>query len=426
MGKRTRPRVVAKDELDVSAFPDQVSLAMGEIAASAKEGLLALSVAAGLEVMGTIFEHEVTAVVGPKGRHDPDRVANRHGTEAAHVVLGGRQVSIDKPRVRSVDGHEIGLETYRHFADTDLLTEIALGRMLAGLSTRRYDAGAEPVGDVAARATSRSAVSRRFKAGTTAKLAELFGRDLSKLDLVGIFVDGIGVGDHVIVVALGVGAGGTKHPLGLWEGTTENATVCKALLGNLIDRGLDPERPVLCLIDGGKGIRAAIKAVYGDLAPIQRCRIHKTRNVTDHLPHHQRVFIARKLRAAWVIPDPVKAAAELRSIARHLDTDHPGAAASLLEGLEETLTVNKLRLPPSLLRTFASTNPIESMISIARDCSRNVTRWRNGRMALRWIAAGMLQAEKQFRRINGYRDLHVLARALERHKEVIEEGKQVA
>lgn len=338
MGKRTRPSVVAKQELDPSALPDQVSVAMAQIAGSAKEGLLALSVAAGLEVMSTIFEHEVTVVVGPQGKHDPDRGAYRHGTDHGTVVLGGREMGVQKPRVRSTDDREVPLASYRAFADADMLTKIALGRMLAGLSTRRYDAGAEPIGDVVTKGTSRSAISRRFVAGTTAKLAEIFGRDLSELDLVAIFIDGVGVGDHVIVVALGVDSDGIKHPLGLWEGTTENKTVCRSLLSNIIERGLDPERPVLFVIDGGKGIRSAIRSVYGELAPVQRCRAHKERNVTDHLPKTERLFVARKLRVAWANPDADAAEVELRQIARHLADTHPGAAASLLEGLEDTLT----------------------------------------------------------------------------------------
>ncbi|HLB61670.1 MAG TPA: transposase [Actinomycetota bacterium] len=217
-----------------------------------------------------------------------------------------------------------------------------------------------------------------------------------------------------------------KHPLGLWEGTTENEAACRALLGNLIDRGLDTSRAVLFVIDGGKEIRSAIKEVYGEGALVQRCRKHKERNVSEHLPKAERTFVARKLRAAWSRTDAGEAERELRQLARHLDAKHPGAAGSILEGLEETLTVTRLGLTPSLLRTFKSTNPIESMISIARDTHRNVKRWRDGRMALRWIAAGMLEAERQFRRVNGYRDLHILKRALERHREVVEGVTQVA
>ncbi|MGH2650114.1 MAG: IS256 family transposase [Actinomycetota bacterium] len=374
-----------------------------------------------------MFEDEVTQVVGAKGRHDPERRANRHGHESRRLPLGGRLVRVARPRIRTTNGEEVDLKTYRVFSSRDLLREVALGRMLAGLSTRRYRAGLEPVGKAAPpQGTSRSAVSRRFVAGTAAKLAELFGRDLSGLDLLAVFIDGMTVGGHLIVVALGVDAAGRKHPLGLWEGTTENKAVCSALLSNLIDRGLPTERALLFVIDGGKGIRSAVTAVWGELALIQRCRKHKRANVTEHLPKTEQLFISRKLTKAWSNPDAAAAERELRALARALQARHPGAAGSVLEGLEETLTVTRLGLTPSLCRTFKTTNPVESMISIARDTSRNVKRWRDGRMALRWTAAGMLEAEKQFRRVNGYRDLHVLKRALERHQEVIEDRKKIA
>ncbi len=228
------------------------------------------------------------------------------------------------------------------------------------------------------------------------------------------------------MVALGVDDQGRKHPLGLWEGTTENAAVCRSLVGSLIDRGLPAEKAMLFVTDGGKAIRTVIRETWGELALHQRCRHHKLENITGHLPKRERVFVARKVRAAWALGDAAAAERELRGIAHHLESAHPGAAASILEGLEETLTVTRLGLPPSLCRTFKTTNPIESMISIARDATRNVKRWRDGRMALRWIAAGMLQAEQQFRKVDGYRELHVLRRALERHQEVIEGGKKVA
>jgi putative transposase len=249
--------------------------------------------------------------------------------------------------------------------------------------------------------------------GTTRKLAELFGRDLAKLDLLALFLDGIETAEHTIVVALGVDADGRKHPLGLWEGSTENKAVCQSLLSNLVERGLDPERPLLVVIDGGRGIRSAAKATFGERALIARCRQHKRRNVLDHLPEDQRTFIGRKLDRAWQETDADRAESELRSLARQLQADHPGAAASLREGLNETLTVTRLRLSPSLLGTFKSTNPIESMISVARTVTGNVKRWRDGQMILRWPAAGVLEAEKQFRRVNGHRDMPLLRAALD-------------
>jgi transposase-like protein len=351
--------------------------------------------------------------VGPRGKHDPERRAYRHGQEDRRLTLGGRRVEVQKPRARSKTGGEVELESFRFFASRDLLTQTALDRMLARLSTRRYRAGLEPVG-VEPKATTRSSISRRFVAGTTRKLRELMSRDLSGLDLLAIFIDGIETAEHTIVAALGVDADGGKHPLGLWEGSTENKTVCQGLLNNLVERGLEPERPILAVIDGGKAIRSALKATFGNRVLIARCRQHKRRNVLDHLPEDQRTFIGRKLDKAWKEADAGKAEQELGALVRQLQSDHPGAAASLREGPEETLTVSRLGLSPSLLRTFKSTNPIESMISVARDMTGNVKRWRDGSMILRWTAAGVLEAEKQFRRVNGYRDLQLLRIALGR------------
>ena len=228
-GKVPRPRIVTKGGIEEADLPEEVTVALREIASSAREGLLALSVGVGLQVVHEIFEEEVTQVVGPKGKHVADRTANRHGHERRSVVLGGRLVPVERPRVRSLAGEEVDLRTYGVFADRDLLAEAALGRMLAGLSARRYGAGLEPVGStIAPKDSSRSAVSRRFVSGTSAKLAEIFGRDLSSLDLLALFIDGHSVGDHLIVVALGIDSAGRKHPLGLWEGTTENKATCSA------------------------------------------------------------------------------------------------------------------------------------------------------------------------------------------------------
>jgi putative transposase len=427
MGTIRRPRIVSTStDLGTEDLPEQVTVALYELVGAAKEGLLALSVAVGLAVVQELFEAEVTRLAGPKGKHDPDRRAYRHGQEDRQVTLGGRRVQVSKPRVRSVDDQEIELRTFRTFAGRDLLNAAALQRMLAGLSTRRYPAGLEPVGDVEPLATSKSAVSRRFVQSTEHKLAELFGRDLSQLDLQAIFIDGMLIAEHCVVVALGVDAEGRKQPLGLWEGSTENKTVCNALLANLIDRGLDPEQVRLFVIDGGKAIRAAVVSTFGKHAVIQRCRAHKRRNVLDHLPQSERTFIGRKLDQAWKETHADRAQAQLRALAKHLEVKHPGAAASLLEGLEETLTVTRLGLSPSLQRTFKSTNPVESMISVGRTVADNVKRWRNGKMVLRWTAAGLLEAEKQFRRVNGYREMPILHQALQQHYQRVASATKVA
>jgi putative transposase len=387
-----------------------------------RQGLLAASTAVGLEVMDELMAVEVTQVAGPRGKHNPARVAMRHGTQPGTVTLGGRRLGVRRPRVRTTgeDAHELELESYRVFASTDLLAEGIVARMLAGLSTRRYPAGLEPVGqqvDAQASGTSKSAVSRRFVTATAERLAGLLGRRLDDRRFMVVFLDGFGMGEHLLVGALGVTADGTKVPLGVAEGTTENKAVCTRLVADLHDRGLDATRGVLFVIDGGKALERAIRAVFGVKALIQRCRRHKERNVTDHLPQAERPLVQRRLRAAWALADPDQARVELTQLARSLDRQRPGAAASLREGLEQTLTVTRLGVGGRLLQTVESTNPVESMIEIIRDHAGRVKRWSSGEMALRWAAAGMLAAQGQFRRVKGFQELPQLALALERATE---------
>jgi putative transposase len=410
---QTRDAEASTPELTI---PAEVSVALAEIAESAKEGLLALAVGAGLQVMGTPMEESVVALAGPKGKHDPDRVAVRHGHEQGSVTLGGRRVPVQRPRVRAADGSsELPVTAYQLFAGTELLGRLALERMLGGLSTRRYGLGLEPVGtqvEQTASGTSKSAVSRRFVAMTRTALAELLTRDLSGLDLVCLMIDGVHFGEHTCVVALGIDLDGTKHPLALVEGSTENATLARELLVGLRERGLDTTRPVLCVIDGAKALRRAVTDVF-DHPVIARCQQHKIRNVRDKLPQRLGGPVERRMRAAYHAASALDAEAQLLMLARELDKTHPGAAASLREGLTETLTVLRLGVPPTLARTLRSTNTIESMISICRDHAGNVKRWQDGAMALRWCAAGMVEAGKQFRRVNGYLHLPALRAALE-------------
>ena len=298
---------------------------------------------------------------------------------------------------------------------TEVLGRLALERMLGGLSTRRYPVGLEPVGTQAeqvASGTSKSAVSRRFVAMTQVALAELLARDLSTLDLVCLMIDGVGFGEHTCVVALGIDIDGTKHPLALVEGSTENSTLARELLVGLRERGLDTTRPILCVLDGAKALRRAVLDVF-DHPVIARCQQHKLRNVRDKLPERLGGPVEHRMRAAYHAASALDAQAQLEVLARELDKTHPGAAASLREGLTETLTVLRLGVPPTLARTLRSTNCIESMISICRDHAGNVKRWQDGQMALRWCAAGMVEAAKQFRRVNGYLHLPALRAALE-------------
>ena len=400
-----------------TASPEQVSVAMAEIAESMQEGLLALAVGAGLQVMQALMDADVTALAGPKGRHDQGRTAVRHGRERGSVTLGGRRVAVTRPRVRAADGSgELSVPSYELFTSTEVLGTMALEKMLAGLSTRRYAVGLEPVGQQVSEtssATSKSAVSRRFVAMTETALAELLSQDLCGLDLVALMIDGVHFAESCCVVALGIGIDGVKHPLALVEGSTENATLVTDLLVDLRGRGLDVTRPMLVGIDGSKALRKAVVDVL-DHPVIQRCQLHKIRNVKDHLPQRLRSSVGRRMTDAYHAGSALEAEAVLLALAKELDRTQPGAAGSLREGLHETLTVLRLGVPPTLARTLRSTNAIESMISVCREHAANVKRWRDGQMALRWCAAGMIEAGKQFRRVNGHLHLPTLRAALQR------------
>ena len=406
---QTKARPAQPDPLPGEvAVPEQVIVSMAEIAESAKEGLLALAVGTGLQVMAAMFGEDAERLCGPEGKHNPGRA----------VTLGGRRVPVSRPRVRAAAGSgELHLPSYDLFSSTEILGRLAMEKMLAGLSSRRYTAGLEPAGqavDEAAAATSKSAVSRGFVAATETALAELMTRRLDDLDLVALMIDGVHFGEHTCVVALGIGIDGTKHPLAAEEGSTENATLATELVTGLRDRGLDVTRPILAVLDGAKALSRAVKDVF-DKPLIQRCQQHKIKNVRDKLPERLRTVAEWRMRQAYHAESALKAEGLLTELARELDKTHPGAAASLREGMAETLTILRLGVPPTLARTLRSTNPVESMIEICREHSKNVKRWRDGTMALRWCAAGMLEADHQFRRVNGHLHLPKLRAALEAH-----------
>jgi len=420
---RTTPKKakVSTDQMAGEAavsLPQSVTVAIAELAGEMQEGILALVVNAGLRVIDALFEEEASSLAGPKGRHDPNRSAVRHGTDDGLVTLGARRLQIRRPRLRSADGQtEVPLSTYEWAKDTELLERETMSRMLAKLSCRRYGVGLEPMGEAIknkSRSVSKSAVSRRFVAATESALAELMGADLSELDLVAIMIDGANFGAHLCVCALGIGVDGTKHPLALVEGDTENSTVVMRLLVDLRSRGLDTSCPMLFVIDGSTALPPAIKAVF-DHPVIARCEEHKIRNVRRHLPKDVARIVERRMRRAYRNPDPLVGQGDLEALAAELDRSHPGAAGSLREGLAETFTISRLGVPPVLARTLRSTNCIESMIEISKDHGRNVKRWRDGIMALRWCAAGMLEAKKQFRRVNGHLHLRALRAALDAH-----------
>ena len=418
---KTVPIVRLADTTDAVVLPDlpeEIQLAMADIAGAAREGLLAMSVAAGLAVMQAMFEAEIAGVAGPKGKHDPTRAAVRHGGGRGSVTLGGRRVAVERPRARTLDGHEVPLTSYAHFACEGMLTQVVMERMLAGVATRRHVRAGEPVGTQVveqAKSTSRSAISRRFVKQTETALAELMARNLADEDIKVLMLDGEHMAERCVVVALAITVDGTKKPVGLWDGSTENKTVVRALLADLVSRGLRFDDGLLVVLDGAKALSAAAREVFGAKALIQRCTLHKRRNIADQLPDKDKAWVDAKLVKAFGHPDPEQGLRNAKHLAGQLDKSYPGAAASLREGLAEMFTVARLGIDGRLAKTLTTSNPIESMISIARTTNRNVTRWRDGQMVLRWTAAGMLNAERSFRRIKGHKQMPQLVTALHRH-----------
>lgn len=425
MKKVSGPEVVTAAEALESPLPAEIQEALGELVGAAREGLLALSVGVGLSVVHQLMEREVEEVVGPKGKWNAQRTANRHGHEGGSMTLGGRRVAVSRPRMRTADDEqELPVATYDYFADRDPLTRAVMDRMLAGVSTRKFAAVGEPVGgevEQQASSTSKSTVSELFVERTRTALGELMGRRLDDVRLAAMMLDGLEIADRTHVVALGISTEGVKIPLGLWEGSTENATLAGMLLADLIDRGLDPEQAILFVIDGGKALRKAIKDVFGEHALVHRCHRHKERNVCDLLPERDRSQVLARIRGAWALNDHHLARERLELLASELERTWPDAGASLREGLPDTLTLMALGIDGQLAKTLCSTNPCESMIEIVRHTQRNVKRWQDGDMRKRWTAAGVLVAEQQFRRIIGYRDLAKLVIAIERHTLLIAE-----
>lgn len=431
---------VPKRGLRVAAAPDgkraieegvELPIMLGEVAELLREGLLALSVTAGLAVVRELVEEDLVRLCGPRGAHRSGRAAYRHGVEASSLPLGGRRVRVERPRARTIGGQEAALPSWQALAASDQLGELAVSRMLAGVSTRRYAAGGlEPVGaGVTERAsgTSRSAVSRRFCALTEQRLAALLARPVPAGIRV-LFIDGVSFGEQTMVGAIGVDLDGHKHLLGIAEGATENTSVVTALVAGLVERGLSADHGLLVVIDGAKALRRAIRDCFGDRAVVQRCQVHKLRNVTEKLPERERAFAKRKLLEAWRDPDPDRAVRSLKAFAATLDKTHPGAASSLREGLEETVAITRLGLVCSdaLWRTLRSTNPIEQGFSGCRSGHRNVKRWRDGRQAMRWCAAGLEQTAKGWRRVRGYRSMTLLDAALRRHVQLLDPTQEAA
>lgn len=382
--------------------------------AATKQGLLEWVHDFGLRALDELMRDDAARIVGEKGRHRADRTHHYWGTTKSELTFGGRRISVEKPRVRSKDGREAALPALEAFRDRDPLSDRVVSQLLLGISTRSYDASLEPrPSGVAVRSSSKSSASRSFVAKTRQQLRASMDRRLDELDLVVLLVDGIEVARQTVVVALGITSDGTKVPLGLAQGSTENGALCTSLLQGLLSRGLKVEDKLLCIIDGGKGIRKALDDVFGDRALIQRCQVHKQRNLREHLPEERHGYVLSTMRDAYRAASADTARKKLRGLVSWLESNgHEDAAASLREGLEETLTVVKLDLPITLRRSLATTNNIENLVGSIRRVSRNVKRWRGSDMIRRWASVGLFEAEKRFRRIKGYREMPKLVSAL--------------
>ena len=368
-----------------------------------------------LEVMQAVMEFEILSVAGPKGKHLADRRYSRWGHNPGSVVVEGRKVRCRVPRVvEEKSCRSYPLQSYGVFRQTGELLRRAYRDLIRGISTRRFVEGVDAF--VQGYGLSASTISRQMIRVTALKVEEIFTRSLAGVDLAGLMIDGVDLGSHTVVIALGIDTKGIKHILGLRLGATENTVVAKGLLEELVERGLSVARPLLVVIDGAKALRRAVNDVLGEKTPVQRCTVHKKRNVLEYLSKTDRPWVSRRMTQAYKLNDEQKARRELVALADQLQKINPSAAKSLLEGLEETLTVQHLALPDELRISLRSTNIIESANSGVRDRTRNVKRWRDGAQAERWIAAGLLETQKKFRRVRGFHHMSVLVTALNNHQ----------
>jgi transposase-like protein len=389
----------------------QMMLPLGEMLGWLRKGVGELIRQAGLQVMELLMQEEVRELVGERSQQMPDRTAHRWGSEQGYCVVMGQKVPVRRPRVRTVEDKEVRLGSYELFHRGEPLTETVWEKLMLGLSTRKYGQAVREFTE--AYGLEKSAVSEHFIEASRTKLKELMERRLDKMRLCAVLIDATPFEGQQMVAALGIGEDGRKTILGIRQGATENATVVGELLGDLLERGLDFTQPRLYVLDGGKALTAAVKKHAGESAAIQRCQVHKRRNVLDHLTDEQKPSVAKKLNAAYALEDYAAAKQALDKLHRELMDLNPSAARSLGEGMEETLTVHKLHLPIQLRKTMASTNVIESAFSIVEQVCRNVKRWHDGDQRERWVGSGLLVAEKQFRRVQGYKQIPILIRELE-------------
>jgi putative transposase len=388
----------------------QMVLPMAEMLGWLRQGVGELIRQAGLRLMDLLMQEEVRELVGERSQRQADRTAHRWGSERGYCVVMGQKVPVERPRVRSTDDQEVRLGSYEMFHRGEPLTETVWEKLMLGLSTRKYGQAVREFTE--AYGLEKSAVSEHFIAASRAKLQEMMERRLDKTRLCALLIDATPFAGQQLVVAMGISQDGRKMILGLRQGATENATVVGELLGDLVSRGLNFSEPRLYILDGGKALTAAVKKHAGESAAIQRCQVHKRRNVLDHLTDEQKPVVAQRLNAAYALEDHAAAKQALNTLHRELMDLNPSAARSLGEGMEETLTVHRLHVPMQLRKTLASTNVIESAFSIVEQVCKNVKRWHGGDQRERWVGSGLLVAQKQFRKVTGHKQIPALFREL--------------
>ena len=411
---RRKMQNLKKDGVRVEVAEGQASfqmvLPMSPLLSEVAGAIEQTATQAGLLMMKALIDEEVEQIAGTRYGHQADRQATRWGHDEGHVVYCGRKVAMPRPRVRSAEGREVPLQRYHAFAHPERMEQAVSQRILRRVSTRDYAGALDDVCE--GYGIQKSSVSRHWKAASSQQLKEMLERPLGELDLCVLFLDGKEFHDFTLIVAVGVDRQGNKHVLGLWSGATENSEVCGALLDDLIERGLPKEKSYLFVLDGAKALKKAVTSRFGVKTLIQRCRVHKKRNIQKYLPKKYHGMLSLKLKMAWGMTEYDKALKELRKVHDWLAEINQEAAASLDEGMEETLTINRLSLPAQLRRILSSTNIIESCFSRAGDLCRNVKRWRDGNMARRWAASVLLNAQSRFRRIQAYSQLPQLINAM--------------
>jgi transposase-like protein len=391
----------------------QIPLPLLDALVNIERSFFDLCLESGQQVLAAMMEQDREALCGPRWKRDPERRAGRAGTTRSEVTLGGRRIPIARPRARSVGGEELELPTFAFASSRDPMDHHTLNAVACGISSRKYARSLDRLPEsIEEQSTSKSAVSRRYVAMTARQMTTWLTTPLGDRHFPVVMIDGIHLGDHLVLIALGIDFEGKKQVLGLREGDTENHQVAKSLLGDLVERGLDPERARLFVIDGAKALTSAIRKTFGPLAQIQRCQIHKLRNILGHLPERMHASVTAVLREAWSMSDAAVAKRRLERLASSLEADHPGAAASVREGLDETLALQRLGIGGRLYVKLRSTNAIENLNSGIATYSRNVKRWQGGSMVVRWVSAAIVETQKKFRRVQGCQDIQKLIRVL--------------